>query len=161
MAAVACAQVPKITVIVGNSFGAANYMMVGASTFYWAREWAGLLCYALLGGSHATRLCVWVCCTWMSHLGGGFTQREWLPLYVSGRQKHGPAVPVHVAERAHRSGVSGSAGGERAAGQIRVLRTKPVKSLRGVRLMVGRLWTTPPPSMLAQNCCCKRILACP
>ena len=28
MSAVACAQVPKLTVIVGNSFGCDNYMMV-------------------------------------------------------------------------------------------------------------------------------------
>ncbi len=32
MAAVACAQVPKLTVVVGNSFGPSNFMMVSSAS---------------------------------------------------------------------------------------------------------------------------------
>jgi 3-methylcrotonyl-CoA carboxylase beta subunit len=45
VAAVACAKVPKITVIIGGSYGAGNYGMCGrayrwavASAFFWKKE---------------------------------------------------------------------------------------------------------------------------
>ncbi|HLF66332.1 MAG TPA: carboxyl transferase domain-containing protein, partial [Gammaproteobacteria bacterium] len=76
VAAVACANVPKITVIIGNSFGAGNYGMCGRAydprfLFMWPNAKIGVM-----GGEQAAEVLADVKAAQFKKSGQAFTQEE-------------------------------------------------------------------------------------